>query len=129
MRKEPKDRYHCFLYEDIVGKMRMAQVVLISLFVLELFTFFSAQGQLTFCFEGLFNILPFFPTHLHHRANSPPLAGACGLFSRGGEHFPFKNVCITKYFLLKNVCMRKYFLFKNVCSRKYFPFKNVCSRK
>lgn len=27
MRKEPKDRYHCFLYEDIVGKMRMAQVL------------------------------------------------------------------------------------------------------
>ena len=30
MRKEPKDRYHCFLYEDIVGKMRMAQVLFIK---------------------------------------------------------------------------------------------------
>ena len=26
LRKEPKDRYQCFLYEDISTKMRMAQV-------------------------------------------------------------------------------------------------------
>jgi len=39
MRKEPKDRYHCFLYEDIVGKMRMA------------------QGQFTSSCRGLWSVL------------------------------------------------------------------------
>ena len=107
MRKEPKDRYHCFLYEDIVGKMRMAQVVHINFFFRRSLHFFSAEGHLTFCFE-FFTFFSCTLAHLH-RANSPPLAGACGLFSRGGEHFPFKNVCIRKYFLFKNV------VFENIC--------------
>ena len=45
MRKEPKDRYHCFLYEDIAGKMRMAQVLFINQIRVFEFACFTVEGQ------------------------------------------------------------------------------------
>ena len=91
---------------------------------------FSAEGQLTFCFE-FFTFFSCTLAHLH-RANSPPLAGACGLFSRGGEHFPFKNVCITNFFQLnmfENIFSSKMFVSENIFPSKMFVLENIFSSK
>ena len=58
------DKPFCFggLYNFFLH--RANQLFVLKVFII-CYLFFPAQGQLTFCFEGFYNFLPFFPAHLH----------------------------------------------------------------